>query len=141
MRAAQLAAYLEGQGHELRIVAGDRLPFPAALTVPPLKAKLFRAGLRNIEAPIDFGRRLLGSNAAGGAALPAGEPSGVLAMLVKIYRASFAIPDAQIGWYPAAIAAADRAVESWTPDVIISSALPFTSHLVAARIARRTRKP
>ncbi|MFX8466478.1 glycosyltransferase, partial [Acinetobacter baumannii] len=29
----------------------------------------------------------------------------------------------------------------WTPDVIVSSALPFTSHIVESRLARRIQRP
>lgn len=141
VRAAQLAAYLEGRGHELRIVAGDGLPYPAALALPELKAKIFRARLRSVEAPIDFGRGLLGGAGASTNGSSSGNSGGFLTRAVRMYRALFAVPDGQIGWYPAAMSAANRALEGWSPDVIISSALPFTSHLVASRVARRTGKP
>ena len=140
VRAAQLAAYLEGHGHELRIVAGDGLPFPPTLDVPPLKAKIFRAIFRSIERPIDFGRKLLGTvETSGGSATVSRD--GMMIRAVRAYRALFAIPDNQVGWYPAAAGAASRATKDWTPEVIISSALPFTSHLVAAGIVRDTGAP
>ena len=52
-----------------------------------------------------------------------------------------AIPEPQIGWYPFAMRGGRRLLKKWKPDVIYASALPFTAHLVAARLARAARVP
>jgi glycosyltransferase involved in cell wall biosynthesis len=53
-----------------------------------------------------------------------------------IYR-----PDAQIGWYPFALAAARRILTTTRFDVVFSSSMPVTAHLVARRIAQETGLP
>jgi glycosyltransferase involved in cell wall biosynthesis len=141
IRAVQLAAFLEGHGHEVRVVAGDGLPFPRALAMPDLKARIFRALFRNVEAPIVLGRKLLRRKNADVSGWQPGKRESWMVRLVGLYRAIFAMPDGQIGWYPAAMRASEHALRDWTPDVIVSSALPFTAHLVASRLARRIGKP
>lgn len=137
----KLALFLESKGHDLRIVAGDRLPYPLGLQSPPLRAPIFRGNLRDLEAPVNFARRILTSKTPSQVAHQAGDSKSLMAKSVGIYRSLVAIPDGQAGWYPAALEASKQAIQDWTPDVIISSALPFTAHAVASRIARRIRKP
>ncbi|EGP06589.1 hypothetical protein CSIRO_3845 [Bradyrhizobiaceae bacterium SG-6C] len=141
VRAVQLAAFLEDKGHDVRIVAGDQLPYPVALDMPPLKARIFRARFRNVEAPLNWARKFVGSGGSGAVGLASGARRGWMVKLVNLYRALFAIPDGQVGWYPAAMRAAKDASREWTPDVIVSSALPFTAHIVASRLAREIQKP
>jgi glycosyltransferase involved in cell wall biosynthesis len=50
-------------------------------------------------------------------------------------------PDAQIGWYPFALASARRVLREQRCDVIFSSSLPITAHLVANRLHREYRIP
>lgn len=47
------------------------------------------------------------------------------------------LPDAQIGWYPFALAAARRALRSSPHDVVLTSSVPYTSHLVGLALRRR----
>jgi glycosyltransferase involved in cell wall biosynthesis len=47
------------------------------------------------------------------------------------------IPDAQIGWLPFAARAAAAAVRQHAPDVVYTSSVPFTSHLVGRLLQRR----
>jgi glycosyltransferase involved in cell wall biosynthesis len=56
-------------------------------------------------------------------------------------RRVLAYPDAQIGWYPAAVAAGLRAARRDRFDAVYSSSNPVTTHLVAQTISRRTRVP
>ena len=137
VRLGKLVAYLTKQGHDVRVVAADDLPLPAGLTCPAVNVA--RAKASNIAAPIDWVRNRFFANAAGGyqSAAPGTGSRG----LANLYRALFAIPDAQIGWYPAAMRAARDLLKSWTPDVIVASALPFTAHIVAARLASGTGRP
>ena len=141
VRAMQLAAFLEDKGHDVRIVAGDKLPYPVALDMPSLKARIFRARFRNVEVPLNWARKFVGRGGSAAVGKPSGVQDSWMVRLVTLYRALFAIPDGQAGWYPAAMRAAKRACSDWTPDVIVSSALPFTSHIVASRLARRIQRP
>lgn len=141
VRAAQLALFLEKHGHEVRIVAGDQLGYPKTMDLPPLKARIFRARYRDLEAPLNWARRILGARPSANATADTATKKIWMVALVNLYRTFIAIPDGQAGWYPAAMRAAKQALKDWTPDVIVSTALPFTSHVVASRVSCRTGKP
>jgi glycosyltransferase involved in cell wall biosynthesis len=50
-------------------------------------------------------------------------------------------PDAQVGWYPFALASARRVLRELRCDVIFSSSFPMTAHLVARQLHRESRIP
>lgn len=55
----------------------------------------------------------------------------------RLYRNLVNFPDGQIGWFPSALRRGAALVRSERPALIYSSAMPATSHLVAATLARR----
>jgi glycosyltransferase involved in cell wall biosynthesis len=57
------------------------------------------------------------------------------ALAVNAYRSMLSIPDAQAGWIPYAIKFGKKLFASWRPGLIYSTALPFSSHVAAARLA------
>lgn len=61
----------------------------------------------------------------------------LLARLGRLYRNVANLPDGQIGWLPAALRRGDAIIRKERPEVIYSSALPATSHLIAAILAGR----
>lgn len=77
------------------------------------------------------------------AASPAGEAArpGLLRRVAKHVTAVTAIPDAEVGWFLPAVRAARRELRGARPDVVFSSAPPWTGHLVASRVARLLRVP
>ena len=75
-------------------------------------------------------------------AKPAPEaPSGFARNLGEFIRLNFFIPDARIGWAPAAIRAGKALIEAERPDLIFSTAPPYTVHLIASRLAREYNLP
>ncbi len=50
-------------------------------------------------------------------------------------------PDAQVGWYPFALASARRALREQGCDLIFSSSFPITAHLVALRVHQESGIP
>ena len=68
---------------------------------------------------------------------PGGRRSGWLAALT---RWAF-VPDNKVGWTPFALRAADAAHREAPFDVVMASAPPYTSLLLAARLARRWARP
>lgn len=71
-------------------------------------------------------------------AAPAREaPSGFARAIGEFVRLNLFIPDARIGWAPAAIRAGNALVASEKPDLIFSTAPPYTVHLIASRLARK----
>jgi hypothetical protein len=102
-----------------------------------------------LEAPIDAVRARLSSS--GGRLATPGEINGagargslvgsLAARAVIAYRSVISIPDSQAGWIRPALRAGRELSRHWTPDLIYSTALPFSSHVVAARLARATQRP
>jgi hypothetical protein len=65
----------------------------------------------------------------------------VLGILGGWYKTLLNFPDGQIGWLPFAVRAAHQICRNWRPDVILGSALPMTSLLVAERVAKKHKVP
>src|SRR5689334_13042081 len=66
---------------------------------------------------------------------------GVVNLLRRTVRSWVYIPDGQIGWYPYAVRAGRRAIESQQVEAIYSSSFPVTAHLAACRLKAATGKP
>lgn len=62
-------------------------------------------------------------------------------LLRQTVRSWVYIPDGQIGWYPYAVRAGRRAIESQKVEVIYSSSFPVTAHLAACRLKAMTNRP
>jgi glycosyltransferase involved in cell wall biosynthesis len=56
-------------------------------------------------------------------------------------RAAFFVPDARIGWYAFAARMGKKIVETEKIDVILSSAPPYTTHLIGLKLHRATGRP
>jgi hypothetical protein len=55
----------------------------------------------------------------------------------RLYRSLVNFPDGQIGWFPSALRRGAALMRSQRPELIYSSAMPATCHLLAATLARR----
>jgi glycosyltransferase involved in cell wall biosynthesis len=66
---------------------------------------------------------------------------GVARLLRRTVRSWVYIPDGQVGWYPYAVRAGRRAIESQEVGAIYSSSFPVTAHLAACRLKAATGKP
>lgn len=51
-------------------------------------------------------------------------------------RSVFFIPDARIGWLPFAVLKASRVIQREKPDILYSSAPPYTTHLIALLLSK-----
>src|SRR5690606_21015845 len=64
----------------------------------------------------------------------------ILAVLAKIYHffvRLFFLPDEAMFWQWMALPAAERCVRDFKPDIILSSSLPNSTHLLAARLSKK----
>lgn len=73
-----------------------------------------------------------------GASPVAAERSGGLAGL---FTQALSLPDRDIGWYGPAVAAGRTLLRTHPADVVVSTAPPFTAHLIARRLAREVQRP
>lgn len=140
VRSVKLAEHLIAQGHDVRVITGAPHDLPRTLETSLPQEHVIATRWWRIEAPIDALRRRLGgrvSRHAEGSTLSDGRPRlSRMAKVVGAYRSVFSLPDPQAGWVGSAVAAGRRLFRSWQPDLIYSSALPFSSHVAAARLAR-----
>lgn len=78
---------------------------------------------------------------AGAAHLQPYADGALLGFLKRAVRTWGYIPDGQIGWFPYALRAAQRAVAKGGIEAIFSSSFPVTAHLLAHRLKQATGKP
>ena len=140
-RVSKMTKYLRDCGWEAHVLTVDQCDLPATLPIEvPLDA-ITRApqsfDLASLPRTI-VGRRRLATDRV----LPV-QPKrwATLWRMGEAYRHLVCFPDGQIGWRRNAIARGIALAREIKPDVILSSSLPNTSHLVARAIAREAKVP
>jgi glycosyltransferase involved in cell wall biosynthesis len=140
VRVAKLASYLIDRGHDVRVITASPLPYPRTLPIEVSAERIIRTSSMDPFAFFAWLRRRQ-SERSGGTSNRSLLGTGYRGRFLRFVGAVFAMPEAQVGWYPSAVAAGRRLMRSWRPDVIYASALPFTAHLVASRLARSSQVP
>ena len=139
VRVGKLVAFLLARGHDVRVLTASPLPYPRTLPVEIPEERIITT--RSVDPFVLLARRQAAQRARGESAGRSLVGTGWRGWTLRYAGAILAIPEPQIGWYPYAVAAGSRLMKQWTPDVIYASALPFTAHIVAARLARRMGVP
>ncbi len=165
MRTLRVVRQLDARGWDVTVLTADpdsdlpQTPVdPALLSQVPSSVRVIRAGaLRGwsrteqmLRQPL---RRFRGSRpesrqlepAVPGDTGDAGSPAWPLAMVARmkdVVDATLSIPDRQVGWMlPALSKAALHRLRTAPPDVIYSSAPPWTGQLVAAGLHAMLKRP
>ena len=138
VRVGKLAKYWHERGHEVRVISAENQLEPQTLNLGIPEEQVTYSKWANLN----FWVRLL-SKEKGDALSSAttDERQGLLSKLAALYRAMVNFPDGKIGWYPYALGAGNKLLESWKPDFIYASAHPLTALLIAERLASRHRIP
>lgn len=143
VRAAKLAEHLTAKGHDVRVLTGEPHPLPRTLATTLPRDRVITTTWARVEAPLDalrarIGQRLrpAGLEVPAPAAQHGASRPSLAVRAVVAYRSLISVPDAQAGWIAKAVAAGRRLFETWRPELIYSTALPFSSHVAAARLAR-----
>lgn len=134
LRASKLTKYLVDQGVEVSVLTADRDDLPADLPVEIPSDLVVRTPFVDVNA---LPKALIGRNRVSRRGFEFGGVGSGMRILGLVYRNLINFPDGQIGWYPAAVDAGKQLIERWRPDVIVSVASPWTSHLVGRSLARR----
>lgn len=155
-RAHRFAKYLPLFGWKPYVLTVDRsfLYFidNALLDNLPEDVEIIRArhidltfsGLKTIfEKPITDSRLIKGPTSADlTAKLQQEEKKNLLKNLIDRFRNEFLfLPDRYVTWYPFALRKARELIKSKYIDIIYSTALPFTSHLIAMKLKRQFKIP
>lgn len=141
VRVSKMTRYLADEGWQAEVltIADDDRPGSMALGVPESSVHRVGQGFDVLALPrLLIGRpRLEG----GGYASQRGWKSEALWRMSQVYRNLACFPDPQIGWLRPAIREGLRVIEQTRPEIILSSSLPNTSHLIARALARRAGLP
>lgn len=135
LRAVKFATYLPEFGWEPTVLA----PRDGAYYRDPSLTFSEERVLRTASFEVSrLGKRAVG---AGGTDTEPAAVGPTLAIVRRLVRRWIYHPDAQVGWYPFAVAAGRRALREMRFDAIFSSSFPITAHLVARRLHRDSGVP
>ena len=136
VRTGKTAKYLEEMGHRVSVISAKPQAFPATL---PLEIPL-----EHVTYTPWIGHPRLKRSGATTSNIPQTEGTarrGTIEALARRAYLAVMMPDPEIGWFPFAWRAAREAVRTSAVDVILASAGPFTSLLVADAVARSCHLP
>ena len=142
VRVGKIAKYLDKLGHEVKVISAKNQPLQESLPLEISEEKVIYTKWISINKPVKKVFRDIDSIVYS----PARKSEKKFApnfweKMIKIYRTLFYFPDCQIGWYPFARKASGEVVREWKPDLIYSSAPPFTSLIVAYSVAQKHNIP
>lgn len=136
VRTGKTAKFLRKFGHDIRVIsAKDQLYQPTLPVEIPSECVTY-ANWLSLKGPLD---RVKQDNASSGIlrGIANNLKKALKATIYPLYKNIFFFPDEYIGWYPYAIKAADEMMKSWRPDLILASAKPVTSLLVAHHLHKK----
>jgi glycosyltransferase involved in cell wall biosynthesis len=136
-----MTKFLVDAGWQSHVLTVDQCDLPATLPIEIPEASISRApqsfDLATVPRTIVGRKRLSVARV-----MPVqSRQLGMLWRLGEAYRHLICFPDAQIGWWRSAVKRGLAVARDFDPDVILSSSLPNTSHLVARTISRKTGVP
>ncbi|MEL3889853.1 glycosyltransferase [Ferrovibrio sp. MS7] len=135
VRAGMLAEYLFDQGHDVRVLTAGNIGYAKTMVSRFPAERVTTTGWINVFAPYEKLRQAEnGTTANSGTSAPA-QSSRLRRQLIDLAKGIVGFPDGQIGWYPQAVAAGKRLLRDWRPDLVYSTALPFTDHLIGRRLS------
>ena len=141
VRTGKTAEKLLELGHDVRVISADDQNFHPNLKSKFPESKVYRTNWLDFDRPIN----LFTSKEKVEQQLSIGKKFSIKSLLIgffqKTYNFFFNKPDKHIGWYPYAVKKSKSIHEEFKPDVIFSSATPYTSHLIAKIIKANYKTP
>jgi glycosyltransferase involved in cell wall biosynthesis len=138
LRTGKTMRYLAALGHELRVVTAAEHPgLDASLSVEIPESQVLR--VRWATADRLVARLLSRRRAAAGVGniAPAGAANAIISRAGALYRTLAHFPDETAPGLPGVYRAASALVRAWRPDVILASASPVSTLLIAYLLGRR----
>ena len=136
VRVGKTAAYLSRWGHDVRVLTAADQPLQPTLPVELDESQVVRSSWLNVNAPVEWALGGRARVAAQGYRGAAGRNS-LMARLGRWYKTCVNFPDGQIGWRRPAVQAGKQLLKGWRPDLILASAMPPTSLVVADALSRQ----
>ncbi len=154
LRVGKLCKFLHEQGHDVRVVSCAGLPFARTLALEFPEERIKRTGYSDILWFPKAVQRLRVALRGGGPAAAGGASGdqapqtqqqtarpGLLRFALNLYDTIVGLPDPMVGWLPHGLRGGHSVLRGWSPDVVLGSAPPFTSILIARSLARRAGAP
>ncbi len=140
LRALGFARHLPAAGVRVTVIAPRTGTYglDSSLAVPE-DVRVVRTG--SLEPAVLLGRGGRAGAPSGGPAATSKSSAGLKGRLRRMVQCLLYVPDANVGWVPAAVAAGIREARGARPDVVLSSSPPFSCHLAASLVARRLGVP
>ncbi len=138
IRVGKIAEHLSLLGHDVRIITADNQDFPATLPCNLPQSHILRTKWLDFNAII---AKLIGNQQKLVAEIyhqgtqKKSLRRRIISFFAGLYRFIFYTPDAQIGWYSFALTAGRGLLTNFQADVIFASASPYTSLLIAKKLA------
>ncbi|WP_282604526.1 glycosyltransferase [Pelagibius sp. Alg239-R121] len=164
VRMGRMARFLSQQGHDLKVLAAEELPFPKTLPLEVPEEQVLYAPWADVNALpdrlTDAAKFVLRPFLSSGKQQNSGDSAGSEAQIsttaeqtqtpstpsaLKRLRSSLGglysnavnLPDARIGWMPYAMSRGRKLLKEWKPDVIYATGPPFTGLLIGYRLSKR----
>ena len=157
MRTLRVVQRLVDEGWDVAVLTSDPTTFrpgtpvdDALLARVPAAVRVLRApSIRPFEQLKRFVAKAVRGSAGSerassvpvGVSRPAKRKRGVILRAVDAVDAALAIPDQESAWLLPAVSTGLRLFATWRPDVIYSTAPPWTGQLVARALALACRRP
>ena len=135
-RISKFCKYLPDFGFETVVLTGPPATSPPGAAVPSLPESRL--------CPVTYWfdpARWLGGGGAEAAGPQHGMGRAALRALLRFVWLNFFIPDSRIGWYGPSRRALRGLIEEEKPDAVLSTAPPYTTHLLGRHVKERYRLP
>ncbi len=143
VRVGKTAKYLAKFGHDVKVITADGQGWPNDLACEIPRQNIYYTKWISLQKPLEilFGKRGKLSEKSMERIREGGFRHFLKSTIYPIYKAILYFPDPLVGWLPYAVKESKRLFEKWKPDIIMASAPPFTSHLIASRLSRKYKIP
>lgn len=141
VRVGKMAKALRDFGHDVRVLTAAPLEYPETMPLEIPAERVMQTPWWSVNKPLLWLARRMGRASGSETYTPATSGTGRVRSLSLLARAFTNFPDGQMGWYHAALRAGRSIMRGWQPDLVLSSAPPFTGHMIARRLAQEGKVP
>jgi len=142
LRTGKTVKKLTDLGYEVRVISASNQSLPKNLPMEVDVDKVFYTDWFDVNWPIN---KLLGAKRVTSLKNKTSSKnikSKIIGFLKILYTKFVHIPDQYIGWYFSAVKKSNSIIDAgFIPDIIFSSATPYTSHLVAKKVSNKYNIP
>jgi len=142
LRTGKTVKKLTDLGYEVRVISASNQSLPKNLPMEVDVDKVFYTDWFDVNWPINTLLGAKGVTSLKNKTSSKNIKSKIIGFLKVLYTKFVHIPDQYIGWYFSAVKKSNSIIDAgFIPDIIFSSATPYTSHLVAKKVSNKYNIP